>query len=213
MGRIERPSDQHSPPHSKAPGQLPLSPREPPREPLQHPRVTQSSLPAPDVEPHPTDRRSEHGRFGHDECHWRRQPIARHADLRHDGIFRERRFHLGGGHLRAARQHERVDEPAGDPYVAVGIDRGQVAGLEPFRLDPSGMRRLCVRVISNHADRAAGRSHEQLATRGGSGVERQFHAIDRRPDGAGPRDPGIGERDHRTGLGEAIPLHQRETAG
>ena len=97
--------------------------------------------------------------------------------------------------------------------MAVGIDRGQVSGLDPLRLDPFGICRLSVRVISNHADRAAGRAHEQLATRGRPGVELQLHAIKGRADGSWPRDPGVGERDHRPCLGEAVALHQRESAG
>ena len=60
-----------------------------------------------------------------------------------------------------------------------------------------------------HTQRPAGRAHEQLPVGGGPVVESQPDPGQRRPDRARPRGPRIGERDDRTGLGQAVALDER----
>ena len=95
VGGIERPADEHRPPHPPGPWQAPLPPREPPREPLQNFWMPERLSAAEHPQPQPPDRPPQHVGLGHDDRHRPRQPVADHADLRDRGILREHPLHLG----------------------------------------------------------------------------------------------------------------------
>ena len=93
--------------------------------------MLQRRPPAEHPHAHAPQRRLQFGGLGHDERQGRLAPAAHHADLRHCRILRERRLHRRGRHLRPAGEHEGVDQPPGDPHMAVVVDGRDVARLEP----------------------------------------------------------------------------------
>ncbi len=143
-------------------------------------------------------------RVEHDQRGVVRAPIAdrdRAADQRARRL--ELVLDVRRRHVLAGRVDDQLLLAVDDAHVAVGVDLGDVAGVQPaVGVDRLG-RALGVVAIAAHHDRAA---HEQLAVV----RERKLDPGDRHADGAdADRVLGVDGRDQR-GLGHAPHLADRQ---
>ncbi|GDX97024.1 hypothetical protein LBMAG47_26890 [Planctomycetia bacterium] len=166
-------------------------------------------------DPDPRQRLPEHGRLRHHDRDRPRKPVADHAHLSDGIVFRERPLHLGRRQFHAAGKHQCLAQPAHDRHMAVGVDLGEIAGLDPGIGSGHDHRRRPASGVGRdeNATGAARRAHEQLPPRAGTLVEADVDPGQRRSHRAGPGDPRIGNRHDRSRFGEPVSLDQRHAGG
>ena len=145
------------------------------------------------------------------------QPLvgdAEHGDLGHGVVLVDRHLDLRAVHVLAAPQHH-VLGPVDDEHEAVGVDAGDVAGVEPAVADALGRGVGAVQVALDD-DRAA---HAELADGVGTGgqhgaVVGDELGVERRHDRAarrrlGDEVAGAVGGDDAVGLGQAVAGRRR----
>ena len=138
-----------------------------------------------------------------------------HRHLAHRRVVEQRRLHLAGADLEAARLDDVHRLAADDAMEAVGVDHRGVAGAEPLAVDTTAAvaSGRCEVAVEQGGDRApaARRSSRRRARTGLAVVADQAgaHAVDRH---AHPARPALAvgasaQRDER--LGHAVALDRR----